>query len=75
MITIQTASQARELIALADEIQAQHAGMTRSAALVLAGQELHGLLADVAGDTRYRPAKVVMFERLTARELYDMTER
>lgn len=64
-----------EFSLLALEIQQDHPGMDIDAAWRLAWQQMPDLLNDVMMDVRFRPARVVMFEPLTARELMEMTER
>lgn len=61
MISIQTAAQGDELVALAREI-AHDAGLDMRAAFALACQELPALLAEAQADARFVPARVVMFD-------------
>ncbi len=66
MVSIDTPLTAHELVALAKEIQEQEPTLTWREALHEACGELDSLLCDVRQDARYRPARVVLFEALTA---------
>jgi hypothetical protein len=73
MITLTTWADFAELADLIYEMTTEH-GLTDDQAFVAACAELPVLL-DLPPDARYRPARVVMFDLLSARELKDWTER
>jgi len=59
---------------LAAEI-ARDTGLDLDAAERLAWEQMPDLLNDVMMDARYRPARVVLFDLMSAQELQDWTER
>jgi len=63
-----------EFTDLAREIQ-QDTGADDETAYRLAWQQMPELLNDVMMDARYRPARVVLFDLMSAQELQDWTER
>jgi hypothetical protein len=63
-----------EFTDLAAEI-ARDTGLDEDAAYKLAWQQMPELLDLVMTDVRYRPARVVVFDLLSAKELMDLTER
>jgi hypothetical protein len=63
-----------EVTDLAREIQ-QDTGLDIDTAWKMAWQMMPDLLNDVMMDARYRPARVVLFDLMSAQELQDWTER
>jgi len=64
-----------EFSLLALEIQQDNPDLDIDTAWKMAWAMMPDLLNDVMSDARYRPARVVLFDLMTARELQDWTER
>lgn len=73
MITLNTYADFEELLDLIHEMTTEH-GLTDDQAFVAACAELPVLL-ELPPDARYRPARVVLFDLMTAAELAALTER
>lgn len=74
MISFSTPSTAWELVELTKEI-ADIDGLDMVAAFQLACEQLPSLLSDIEQGARFVPARVVMFDLFSARELKDWTDR
>jgi len=73
MITLNTWADFAELCDLIHEMTTEH-GLTDDQAFVAACAELPVLL-ELPPDARYRPARVVVWDLLTADELATLTDR